>query len=132
MWAVTATAAAQVEPLPDAEAEVVDLCRDLIRIDTTNFGRRHRAGGGGRPLSTSQSRLHEVGLDPERITCECRRARGAWWCGSRARTRSRGALLLHGHLDVVPAQAQDWSHPPFGGEVDDDRRAESGDAARST
>ena len=28
-------------------------------------------------------------------------------------------LLVHGHLDVVPAQADDWSVPPFSGEVVD-------------
>ncbi len=33
---------------------------------------------------------------------------------------SRPALLLHGHLDVVPAQAADWRQPPFAGEITDD------------
>jgi acetylornithine deacetylase/succinyl-diaminopimelate desuccinylase-like protein len=28
-------------------------------------------------------------------------------------------VLVHGHLDVVPAAAQDWSVDPFGGEVSD-------------
>jgi acetylornithine deacetylase/succinyl-diaminopimelate desuccinylase-like protein len=32
---------------------------------------------------------------------------------------SRAALVVHGHLDVVPAQAQDWSVAPFSGEVQD-------------
>src|SRR4029079_18409336 len=30
------------------------------------------------------------------------------------------ALLLHGHLDVVPADAHDWTHPPFAAEIHDD------------
>ena len=30
--------------------------------------------------------------------------------------RSRPALLIHGHLDVVPARAADWRVDPFGGE----------------
>jgi acetylornithine deacetylase/succinyl-diaminopimelate desuccinylase-like protein len=32
----------------------------------------------------------------------------------------RDALLIHGHLDVVPAQPADWSLPPFSGEITDD------------
>ena len=34
-------------------------------------------------------------------------------------TSSRPGLLIHGHLDVVPAQAADWSVDPFAGEVID-------------
>jgi acetylornithine deacetylase/succinyl-diaminopimelate desuccinylase-like protein len=33
--------------------------------------------------------------------------------------RSRPALLIHGHLDVVPANASDWTQHPFGGEIED-------------
>ena len=33
--------------------------------------------------------------------------------------RSLSPLLIHGHLDVVPANADDWSVPPFAGEVVD-------------
>lgn len=32
---------------------------------------------------------------------------------------SRPALLIHGHTDVVPANADDWTHHPFSGEVAD-------------
>ena len=32
---------------------------------------------------------------------------------------SRGALMLHGHLDVVPAEASDWSVHPFSGALED-------------
>lgn len=34
--------------------------------------------------------------------------------------RSRPALVVHGHLDVVPAQADDWTVDPFAGHVDGD------------
>jgi acetylornithine deacetylase/succinyl-diaminopimelate desuccinylase-like protein len=33
--------------------------------------------------------------------------------------RNRPALLIHGHLDVVPASAEDWTVAPFSGEVQD-------------
>ena len=39
--------------------------------------------------------------------------------GSRAPTRSRDALLVHGHLDVVPAMAEHWKVDPFSGEIAD-------------
>ena len=32
---------------------------------------------------------------------------------------ARGALLVHGHLDVVPADADEWSVHPFAGEIKD-------------
>src|SRR5699024_2271395 len=32
---------------------------------------------------------------------------------------TRGGLILHGHLDVVPAKAEDWSVDPFGAEIID-------------
>ena len=34
-------------------------------------------------------------------------------------TADRGALLIHGHLDVVPAEPADWSVHPFSGAVED-------------
>ena len=33
--------------------------------------------------------------------------------------RDRAALLVHGHLDVVPVKAEDWTYPPFAGEIVD-------------
>ena len=33
--------------------------------------------------------------------------------------RHAGALLVHGHLDVVPADASEWSVHPFSGAVQD-------------
>ena len=35
------------------------------------------------------------------------------------RDRDKPALVLHGHLDVVPAIAEDWSVDPFAGEIRD-------------
>jgi acetylornithine deacetylase/succinyl-diaminopimelate desuccinylase-like protein len=32
---------------------------------------------------------------------------------------SRGALLIHGHIDVVPAFPDQWTLPPFAGEIAD-------------
>ena len=35
------------------------------------------------------------------------------------RDSSRGALLIHGHLDVVPAEPAEWSVHPFSGAIED-------------
>ncbi len=104
-------------PLPDAEAEVVELVSELIRIDSSNYG------DGTGPCEAEaaeyvEARLREVGLDPERFSCGPRRDGVVVRIPGRDRTR--GALLVHGHLDVVPARAEDWTKPPFGAEVDDD------------
>ena len=105
------------QPLPDAEAEVVELVSDLIRIDSSNYG-DGTGPGEAEAAEYVEARLREVGLDPERYSCGPRR--DGVVVRVPGRDRSRGALLVHGHLDVVPAQASDWSKPPFAAEIDDD------------
>ncbi|MGI4896506.1 MAG: M20/M25/M40 family metallo-hydrolase [Janthinobacterium lividum] len=101
------------------EAEVVDLCRDLLRIDTSNFG--DDSGPGERVAAEHvMELLHEVGLQPEYIEGFPRRGNVVLRIpGEEKATAERGALLLHGHLDVVPAQAADWKVDPFSGEIAD-------------
>ncbi|TAK69638.1 MAG: M20/M25/M40 family metallo-hydrolase [Actinomycetota bacterium] len=105
------------EPLPDAEAEVVDLCRALIRIDSVNDGTPDTVGEAAVAEYVEQL-LAEVGLDPERFETSSGRRQGVA-VRIPGRDRSRGALLLHGHLDVVPAIAADWRVGPFDAEVVD-------------
>ncbi|MEZ0493191.1 M20/M25/M40 family metallo-hydrolase [Kineococcus sp. TBRC 1896] len=116
MSADTSTAQAT----PSAEDEVLDLCRDLIRIDTSNHG--DGSGPGERAAAEHVAGLlHEVGLEPEYV--EAFPGRGNVVVrvpGDERGTAERGALLLHGHLDVVPARAADWTVDPFAGEVADD------------
>jgi len=115
---VTETAAPELpQPLPDAEAEVVEIVRDLIRIDSSNYG-DGTGPGEAEAAEYVESRLREVGLDPERYSCGPRR--DGVVVRIPGRDSSRGALMVHGHLDVVPARAQDWSRPPFAAEIDDD------------
>ena len=99
-----------------AEQEVVDLCRDLIRIDTSNYG--DSSGPGERKAAEYVAeQLAEVGLEPVVRESEPGRASVvARWAGE---DPGRGGLLLHGHLDVVPAQAADWSVDPFAAEERD-------------
>lgn len=101
---------------PTANDEVVDLCRDLIRIDTTNRG--DGAGPGERPAAEYVAeRLAEVGLDPRIYESEPGRASVV--ARITGTDPGRDALLAHGHLDVVPADAADWRIDPFSGEIVD-------------
>jgi len=105
-------------PPIDPTSEVVDLCRDLIRIDTSNWGESEHTRGEAAAADYAAERLREVGLDPRVIstTSDMRRAVHVRIPGT---DHTAGALVLHGHLDVVPAVASDWTHPPFAAEVAD-------------
>src|SRR5450756_2533739 len=93
------------------EREVVDLFTALLRVDTTNppgnetacalVLQNYLAGNG------IESTL--VGETPERQNLVAR-LDGA---------RPGPTLTLMGHMDVVPADAAEWSMPPFGGLVKD-------------
>lgn len=98
----------------DPAAEVVGLCSDLIRIDTSNHG--DDSGPGERVAAERVAELlDEVGIVAEAYeSAPGRTSLVARWGGS-----SGAALLVHGHLDVVPAQASDWQVHPFSGEVRD-------------
>ncbi len=102
------------EPIPAAEAEVVEILRDLIRIDSSNYGDGSGPGEAGTAEYVA-AKLREVRIDAETIECGPRRT--AVVARIAGVNPERGALLLHGHLDVVPAQARDWSIPPFEAEI---------------
>ncbi|MDT0405645.1 M20/M25/M40 family metallo-hydrolase [Streptomyces edwardsiae] len=95
--------------------EVVTFTSDLIRIDTTN------KGGGDcqeRPAAEyAAARLAEAGLEP--VLLERTPGRTNVVARLEGSDPSADALLVHGHLDVVPAEAADWSVHPFSGEVRD-------------
>ena len=104
----------------DPAAEVVDLCRDLIRFDTSNYG--DEEGPGERKAAEHVAELlGEVGIEAKLFEGEPGRTNlVAQWGGSGGgSTRGDGGLLLHGHLDVVPATPEDWQLPPFSGEIHD-------------
>ena len=94
-------------PPPDPVA----VLRALLRFDTSN------PPGNERPCLELVGRLLEEGRigfsflahDPSRPNLV-------------ARLRGRGEappLLLYGHVDVVPADAGEWRHPPFSGDLVD-------------
>ncbi|MFF3896725.1 M20/M25/M40 family metallo-hydrolase [Streptomyces sp. NPDC001812] len=98
------------------EDEVVDLCRDLIRIDTSNYG-DHSGPGERKAAEYVAEKLAEVGLEPQIF--ESHKGRASTVARIEGEDPSRPALLIHGHTDVVPANAADWTHHPFSGEIAD-------------
>src|SRR5690242_13463752 len=98
----------------DPAAEAVEICRDLIRIDTSNYG--DDSGPGERKAAEHVAGLlDEVGIESQLFELESGRTSVvAHWGGARG---GDGALLVHGHLDVVPAVAEDWEMDPFSGEI---------------
>jgi len=99
----------------DPAAEVVRLCQELIRIDTSNYG-TDEGPGERKAAEYVAGLLDEVGIDAEVVEGLPGRANVvARWGGG----DGRAPLLLHGHLDVVPAEASDWQVDPFAGEIRD-------------
>jgi acetylornithine deacetylase/succinyl-diaminopimelate desuccinylase-like protein len=99
-----------------AEDEVARLVSDLIKIDTTNPG-DHSGPGERAAAEHVAALLAEVGLEPVLLESHPRRASVV--ARIEGTDSSRPALLIHGHLDVVPAAATDWQVHPFSGEVAD-------------
>ena len=97
--------------------EVAALCSDLIRIDTTNPG-DHSGPGERTAAEWAAALLADAGLEP--AVLESHPGRASVVARISGTDPGRPALLIHGHLDVVPAYAADWRVHPFSGEVQDD------------
>ncbi|GAA1729086.1 M20/M25/M40 family metallo-hydrolase [Microbacterium paludicola] len=96
--------------------EVARIARDLIRIDTTNWG-GGRSKGEREAAEYVGAHLESLGLKPEYYEPIERRTNVS--ARVPGRDPSKPALVLHGHLDVVPAVAEDWSVDPFEGVIRD-------------
>lgn len=99
--------------IPTIEEEVVSICQDLIRIPSVNFGE-----GRGDEKAVAQyvvNSLADVGIAADIYESAPNR------CNVIARIKGsdsqRDGLVVHGHLDVVPANAEDWSVDPFSAEI---------------
>lgn len=94
----------------ELESEAVRITRELIRVDTSNFG--DGSGPTERPAADYVvDLLREVGLDP--VLFESAPGRASVVVRIAGADSQRGGLVVHGHLDVVPANAADWSVDPF-------------------
>lgn len=88
-----------------------DLLSELIQFDTTNPPGDERAC-----VDYVDDLLTDAGLETERLVSDPDRP------NLLAELPGRGeapALLLQGHVDVVPTAGQEWTHPPFAGVVED-------------
>ena len=105
------------DQISDPAREVVDLCRALIRIDTSNYGDDPRSQEAVAAEYVA-GLLTEIGLEVESI--ETAYGRTSVFARVEGEDPDAPAMLLHGHLDVVPADAADWTHPPFAAEIHED------------
>ncbi|WP_295787999.1 M20/M25/M40 family metallo-hydrolase [uncultured Microbacterium sp.] len=100
------------------EAEALEYIRALIRIDSVNTGDAATIGDGEtRAALFVQARLEEVGY--ETVLVEPRPGRASVVARLAGADPDAGALVAHAHLDVVPVDTADWTHPPFGAEIHD-------------
>ncbi|PII81381.1 hypothetical protein BMH32_02420 [Leucobacter sp. OLJS4] len=97
-------------------SETARIARDLIRFDTSN-----RGNGDANPEADAAAYvaayLSELGLEP--TTIESEPGRASLVARVAGREPELPALVLHGHLDVVPADPANWSVDPFAGEIRD-------------
>lgn len=102
----------------EEEDEVAGLVADLIRIPSVNTGNPETIGDGeARAARYVCDRLAEVGI--EAVYLESAPGRANVVCRLKGSDPALEALLLHAHLDVVPANEEEWSVPPFSGEIRD-------------
>ena len=104
-------------PLAGAQSEVAELLSDLIRIDTTNTGDTATGAGERKAAEWVAAKLDEVGISS--VIHESEPGRASLVARIEGTDRDRPALLVHGHLDVVPADPAEWSVHPFSGEERD-------------
>ena len=97
------------------EQEAISICQDLIRIPSVNFG--DGKGDEAAVAAYVVASLAEVGIQATMYESAPGR------CNVMARLEGtnsqRPGLVVHGHIDVVPANADDWSVDPFSGEIKD-------------
>ena len=109
---------AQTEFPAHPRDDVVEVVSRLIRFDTTNTGEPETTRGEAECAQWVAEQLAEVGYSPQYVESGAP-GRGNVIARLPGADSSRGALLIHGHLDVVPAEPAEWSVHPFSGAVKD-------------
>ncbi len=99
----------------ELEEDVVKLCQELIQIPSVNYGE----GKGDEKAAAEYvaAKMKEVGIAskiyesaPNRCSVVAR---------IEGKDKTKPGLVVNGHLDVVPANAADWSVDPFSGVIKD-------------
>lgn len=100
------------------DADVVALLQQLLRFDTTNFG-HGRSHGEASCAQWIAGLLQGAGYHPLVLARPDAPDRANVVVRVPGEFAHLPGLLVHGHLDVVPATASEWMHDPFGGVVAD-------------
>jgi acetylornithine deacetylase/succinyl-diaminopimelate desuccinylase-like protein len=95
-----------------AQDEVIGLLSELIAINTSNPTHPERPAA-----EWVAAKLDDVGIESQII--EAAPGRASTIARIEGSDPGRAPLLIHGHLDVVPAEASEWSLDPFAGELRD-------------
>jgi acetylornithine deacetylase/succinyl-diaminopimelate desuccinylase-like protein len=101
--------------MAEMEEDVISLLQGLIQIPSVNYGE-----GKGDEKAAAEfcaAKLAEVGIESELIETAPNRVNVV--AKIRGVDQSRPGIVVHGHLDVVPANADDWSVDPFSGLIKD-------------
>jgi acetylornithine deacetylase/succinyl-diaminopimelate desuccinylase-like protein len=106
--------------LSDAEraelhSDAISICQTLIRIPSINYG--DGKGDEAAVAAKVVELLLEAGIDSEIF--ESAPGRCNVIAHIKGVDEKRPGLVVHGHLDVVPANADDWSVDPFSAEIKD-------------
>jgi acetylornithine deacetylase/succinyl-diaminopimelate desuccinylase-like protein len=105
------------QPTSIVGSETVEFAQRLIQIESVSSSTPAEVGTGETEAALYvASLLEEVGLEP--VLFESAPGRGNLICRLRSASDAP-ALVVHAHLDVVPAAPEDWTVPPFEGRVQD-------------
>jgi acetylornithine deacetylase/succinyl-diaminopimelate desuccinylase-like protein len=99
------------------EENVVKICADLIKIDTTNFGNNESVGENIAAEYVSEF-LNALKIENKIVGPDNKR------CSVLARIQGTNNelsdLVLHGHLDVVPVEKEKWTKDAFAAVIEKD------------
>ncbi|HSK61864.1 MAG TPA: M20/M25/M40 family metallo-hydrolase [Actinomycetospora sp.] len=101
-----------------AEDEVVTLTSELIQIDSQNTGELETTTGEAEAAAYVDAKLREVGYETAVVESGAP-GRHNVFARLAGADPDRPALLVHGHLDVVPFDESEWSVHPLSGSVQD-------------
>lgn len=99
----------------ELQSEAVSICQTLIRIPSVNYG--EGKGDEAAVAAKVVELLLEVGIESK--IYESAPGRCNVIAHIKGEDQQRSGLVVHGHLDVVPANAEDWSVDPFSAVIKD-------------
>ena len=95
--------------------DAIRICQDLIRIPSVNYG---EGKGDEKALADYVvASLAEVGIEAKIYESAPNRCNVI--ANIEGQDQTRPGLVLHGHIDVVPAAAEEWQVDPFSAIIKD-------------